>query len=122
MLGYYNDKKLVYAGNVGSGFTQQSFKAVFETIEPLVTKKAVLSDVPRDVGEVTWVKPELVCTVKFTSWTNDNRLRAPVFLGLRNEVDPEEVVRETGLLAEDFSRQKISQTSDSDESARQRAN
>jgi bifunctional non-homologous end joining protein LigD len=103
VLGYYENKKLVYAGNVGSGFTQQSLKAVFETIKPLVTKKAVLSDVPRDVGEVTWVKPELVCTVKFTSWTNDNRLRAPVFLGLRDEVEPEEVVRETGLLAEDLS-------------------
>jgi len=102
VLGYYQDKKLVYAGNVGSGFTQQSLKAVFETIKPLVTKKPVLSDVPRDVGEVTWIKPELVCTVKFTSWTHDNRLRAPVFLGLRDEVDPQEVVRETGLLSEDL--------------------
>lgn len=101
VLGYYNDEKqLVYAGNVGSGFTQQSLKAVYEKIKPLITQKAVLSDVPRDVGEVTWVKPELVCTVKFTSWTDDNRLRAPVFLGLRNEVDPEDVVRETGLLQE----------------------
>jgi bifunctional non-homologous end joining protein LigD len=103
VLGYHENKKLVYAGNLGSGFTQQSLKAVFETIKPLVTKKAVLSDVPRDVGEVTWVKPELVCTVKFTSWTNDNRLRAPVFLGLRDEIEPEEVVRETGLLEEDLS-------------------
>ena len=108
VLGYYENKKLVYAGNVGSGFTQQSLKAVFETIKPLVTKKAVLSNVPRDVGEVTWVKPELVCTVKFTSWTNDNRLRAPVFLGLRDEVEPEEVVRETGLLAEDLSAKDLS--------------
>jgi bifunctional non-homologous end joining protein LigD len=108
VLGYYENKKLVYAGNVGSGFTQQSLKAVFETIKPLVTKKSVLSDVPRDVGEVTWVKPELVCTVKFTSWTNDNRLRAPVFLGLRDEVEPEEVVRETGLLAEDLSPKDLS--------------
>jgi bifunctional non-homologous end joining protein LigD len=108
VLGYYENKKLVYAGNVGSGFTQQSLKAVFETIKPLVTKKSVLSDVPRDVGEVTWVKPELVCTVKFTSWTNDNRLRAPVFLGLRDEVEPEEVVRETGLLAEDLSSKDLS--------------
>jgi bifunctional non-homologous end joining protein LigD len=102
VLGYYENKKLVYAGNVGSGFTQQSLKAMFETIKPLVTKKAVLSDVPRDVGVVTWVRPDLVCTVRFTSWTHDNRLRAPVFLGLRDEVDPEEVVRETGLLAEDL--------------------
>jgi bifunctional non-homologous end joining protein LigD len=116
VLGYYKDKELdpkarntgafrgpqlVYAGNVGSGFTQQSLKAVFEKIEPLITKKPVLSDVPKDVGVVTWVKPELVCTVKFTAWTGDNRLRAPVFLGLRNDVSADEVVRETGLTAED---------------------
>jgi bifunctional non-homologous end joining protein LigD len=101
VLGYYKDKKLVYAGNVGSGFTQQSLKSVFEKIKPLITKKPVLSDVPREIGEVTWVKPESVCVVKFTSWTNDDRLRAPVFLGMRNEVTPEEVVRETGLIAEE---------------------
>jgi bifunctional non-homologous end joining protein LigD len=97
VLGYYKDKKLVYAGNAGSGFTQQTLKSVFEKIKPLITKKPVLSDVPKDIGEVTWVKPELVCVVKFTSWTNDDRLRAPVFLGMRTEVEPEEVVRETGL-------------------------
>jgi len=100
VLGYYKDQKLVYAGNVGSGFTQQSLKSVFEKIKLLITKKAVLGGVPKDVGEVIWTKPELVCMVKFTSWTGDERLRAPVFLGLRNEVIPEEVVRETGLLAE----------------------
>lgn len=99
VLGYHKDGALAYAGNVGSGFTQQSLKAVFEKIEPLITKKPVLSDVPKDVGQVTWAKPELVCTIKFTSWTDDNRLRAPVFLGLRNDVIAEEVVRETGLAA-----------------------
>ena len=101
VLGYFKNKKLVYAGNVGSGFTQGSLKAVFEKIKPLIAKKPVLSDVPREIGEVTWVKPELVCAVKFTSWTKDDRLRAPVFLGMRTEVAPEEVVRETGLLAEE---------------------
>ena len=101
VLGYYKDKKLVYAGGVGSGFTQQSLKAVFEQIKPLITKKPVLGDVPKEIGEVTWVKPELVCTVKFTSWTHDDRLRAPVFLGLKAEAEPTEVVRETGLLQEE---------------------
>src|SRR5262249_45824541 len=65
VLGYYKDKALIYAGNVGSGFTQQSLKAVFEKINPLITKKPVLSNVPKDIGAVTWAKPELVCTVKF---------------------------------------------------------
>jgi bifunctional non-homologous end joining protein LigD len=110
VLGYYKDKKLTYAGNVGSGFTQQSLKSVFEKIKPLITKKPVLSDVPKDIGEVTWVKPELVCLVRFTSWTNDDRLRAPVFLGIQAEVAPEEVVRETGLLAEEAEQQSSQET------------
>jgi bifunctional non-homologous end joining protein LigD len=101
VLGYYKGRKLVYAGNVGSGFTQQSLKSVFEQMKPLFTKKAVLNDVPREIGEVTWVKPELVCQVKFQSWTDDERLRAPVFQGLRSDANPEEVVRETGLEAEE---------------------
>ena len=100
VLGYYKEGKLVYAGNVGSGFTQQSLKSVFEQIKPLIAKKPVLSDVPREIGEVTWCTPELVCMVKFSSWTGDERLRAPVFLGMRSEVEPKEVIRETGLTAD----------------------
>jgi bifunctional non-homologous end joining protein LigD len=73
----------------------------------------VLSDVPRDIGEVTWVKPDLVCTVRFTSWTNDNRLRAPVFLGLRSEVPAEEVIRETGLLPKDAVTDELQEESES---------
>jgi bifunctional non-homologous end joining protein LigD len=95
VLGYYKDKKLVYAGNVGSGFTQQSLKSTFEKIESLITKKPTLAGVPKEIGAVTWVQPELVCVVKFGSWTDDERLRAPVFLGLRMDASPQETVRET---------------------------
>jgi bifunctional non-homologous end joining protein LigD len=94
VLGLYKDKELVYAGNVGSGFTQASLKAVYEKIEPLITKKPILSDVPKEIGAVTWVKPELVCVVKFSAWTDDQRLRAPVFQGLRLDASPQETVRE----------------------------
>lgn len=96
VLGYYREGKLVYAGNVGSGFTQQSLQLVYDAMQPLLTKKPVLNDVPREIGAVTWVKPELVCVVKFTSWTSDGRLRAPVFQGLRADANPKEVFKETG--------------------------
>lgn len=96
VLGYYDDGRLVYAGNVGSGFTQQTLKLVYDAIKPLITKKAVLPDVPREIGPVTWARPELVCVVKFNSWTADNRLRAPVFQGLRADGDPKQVFKETG--------------------------
>jgi bifunctional non-homologous end joining protein LigD len=95
VLGYYKNKKPVYAGNVGSGFTQASLKSVYEKIKPLIIKKPTLSDVPKEIGEVTWVKPELVCVVKFNSWTDDERLRAPVFQGLRLDGSPQDTVRET---------------------------
>ncbi|HET6840881.1 MAG TPA: DNA ligase D [Candidatus Angelobacter sp.] len=94
-LGYYRDEQLVYSGNVGSGFTQASLKGVYERMKSLITKRPTLSDVPREVGAVTWVKPELVCTVKFDSWTADGRLRAPVFQGLRFDGTPQDCVRET---------------------------
>jgi bifunctional non-homologous end joining protein LigD len=94
VLGYYKDNKLVYAGNVGSGFTQQSLKSVYEGLKPLITKKPTLSDVPKEIGAVTWVSPELVCVVKFNSWTDDQRLRAPVFQGLRLDASPQDTVRE----------------------------
>jgi bifunctional non-homologous end joining protein LigD len=95
VLGYYKNKKLVYAGNVGSGFTQASLKSAYEKIKPLIVKKPTLTDVPKEIGEVTWVKPELVCVVKFNSWTDDERLRAPVFQGLRLDAVPQDTVRET---------------------------
>jgi bifunctional non-homologous end joining protein LigD len=95
VLGYFKGKDLVYAGNVGSGFTQASLKEVYEKLEPLITGKPTLDGVPKDVGEVTWVKPELVCVVKFNAWTDDQRLRAPVFQGLRMDAAPQETVRES---------------------------
>ena len=105
VLGYYqggetgkknggSGKELVYAGNVGSGFTQQSLKSVYETLQPLITKKPTLRDVPKEIDQITWVEPELVCVVKFTSWTDDKRLRAPVFQGLRLDAVAEETVPE----------------------------
>jgi bifunctional non-homologous end joining protein LigD len=96
VLGYYKDKRLVYASNVGSGFTQETLKSVYEQLEPLITKEPVLTDVPKEIGEVIWTKPELVCVVKFNSWTNDDHLRGPVFLGMRVDGSPDDVVREVG--------------------------
>ena len=94
-LGYYEGEKLLYAGNVGSGFDQQSLKEVFRLLKPLVTPKSALADSSQVPKETTWVKPQLVCMVKFASWTKDARLRAPVFLGLRPDGVARDCVRET---------------------------
>jgi len=93
-LGCYDDGKLRYAGNVGSGFDERELAAVIERLKALSTEAPPFADAERVQGQVRWVRPELVAAVKFAEWTQDGRLRAPVFLGLRDDIDPKQVRRE----------------------------
>jgi bifunctional non-homologous end joining protein LigD len=101
VLGVYDEGKLVYVGNVGTGFDQNSIEMIYRRIEQLTTTRSPFAEVPQIGRDITWVRPEVVCEVKFASWTEDKRLRAPVFLGLRPDVDPKECVRETVAPVED---------------------
>jgi bifunctional non-homologous end joining protein LigD len=70
-------------------------RALAERLQLLVTPHSPFSQ-PIKLSKpapITWVRPEIVCTVRFHSWTPDGRLRAPVFLGLRPDIDPAECVR-----------------------------
>src|SRR5207248_11462293 len=93
-LGVYDQGELRYVGNVGSGFTDDSLKQTHAILQKLVTKKCPFPEAPKIPGETTWVKPQSVAAVRFNSWTRDDRLRAPVFLGLRDDIAPEDCVRE----------------------------
>jgi bifunctional non-homologous end joining protein LigD len=84
-------------------------------LEPLITKEATLHEVPREIGEVTWVRPKLVCVVKFNAWTDDQRLRAPVFQGMRLDAAPEDTVREIAAEPETLVQADSSLTSNSSE-------
>ena len=94
VLGVYEDGKLRWVGNVGTGFDQKLLASLHARLEPLITKECPFAERPRPDRGMTWVSPELVCQVKYLNWTTEGRLRAPVFLGLRNDVRPREVVRE----------------------------
>jgi len=94
VLGLYDQGKLAWVGNVGTGFDQKTMEQIHRRMQPLVTEKSPFAERPKIPGEVTWVRPELVAMVKFANWTPDQRLRAPVFLGLRTDVDPRDVTRE----------------------------
>ena len=99
-------QKLVYAGGVGTGFTQEMLKRLTQMLEPLERP-----DPPFELGEdpvlkyrqrardrgagPRWVEPELVCEVEFTEWTREGTLRQSAFKGLRDDKDPWEVVRES---------------------------
>jgi bifunctional non-homologous end joining protein LigD len=95
VLGVYEDGKLRWAGNVGTGFDQKLLADLYARLKPLVTEECPFAERPNPYRGMTWVKPELACQVKFTEWTPDHRLRAPVFVGLRSDVEPGKVVRET---------------------------
>ena len=100
VLGLYDRGKLVYVGNVGTGFDQRMMEQIYRTIEPLTITQSAFEEMPEIGREITWVRPEVVCEVKFASWTEEGRLRAPVFLGLRPDVEPNECMRETAMATE----------------------
>ena len=99
VLGYHADGVLTYAGRAGSGFTRQTLRSTLAALEPLRTDGCPFAAVPPelDPASVSWVRPELVAQVKFSQWTADGVLRAPVFLGLRPDVQPRAVVREVAV-------------------------
>jgi bifunctional non-homologous end joining protein LigD len=93
LLGVYEHGKLEYAGKVGTGFDAATLADVSRKLRPLATdRKPVVDEVSE--AHVHWVKPRLVAELKFGEWTRDGRMRQPVFLGLRTDKKPREVVRE----------------------------
>jgi bifunctional non-homologous end joining protein LigD len=94
LVGYWDGGKLVYASHVGSGFNDDSLSDVRRQLEPLQRKTNPFSTKPELNAPTTWVAPELVAEVKFQDWTEDGHLRAPVFLRLRDDIDPRTVRRE----------------------------
>jgi bifunctional non-homologous end joining protein LigD len=94
VLGVYEDGKLRWVGNVGTGFDQKLLASLYQRLEPLITKTCPFVERPKPDRAMTWVQPELVCQVKYAHWTEDRRLRAPVFLGLRNDKAAQDVERE----------------------------
>ncbi len=93
-LGYYEGGKLIYAGNVGTGFNERTLREVWHELEPRRIPKSPFSAGDKIPRGTVWVKPELVAQIKFQNWTEDRKLRAPVFLGLRDDKSASEVERE----------------------------
>ena len=97
LLGVYEGERLVYAGKVGTGFTQAMLVSLRSRLDPLVRKTCPFQPPPetRLVGKRThWVEPTLVAEVAFIEWTSDGRIRHPSFQGLRADKDPRDVRRE----------------------------
>ena len=98
LVGVYDDDgRLQFAGAVGTGFDERLLNAITPQLRALQTDVCPFGEVPKlpgGAGRLRWVRPELVAQVAFHEWTEGGGIRAPVFLGLRDDKDPRDVVRE----------------------------
>jgi bifunctional non-homologous end joining protein LigD len=107
LVGFYEGKRLKFSGRVGTGFSEKLLGSLHSDLSKIQMENCPFFNVPTpgrsrwdqgltpaDLKRCHWVKPTMVCHVKFTEWTRDDRLRQPVFLGLREDKNANEVVRE----------------------------
>jgi bifunctional non-homologous end joining protein LigD len=91
LLGAYKAGRLHYVGKVGTGFNRRTLAALHRRFRPLVSTHTALADPPREKG-VVFLAPRLIAQISFQEWTADRKLRQPVFLGLRDDKRPQEVL------------------------------
>jgi bifunctional non-homologous end joining protein LigD len=94
LLGYYEDENLVYAGHTGGGFTRDALRDMHRRLAPLERSTQPFTTKPGTNERAHWVEPQVIAEVKFSEWTNDGKLRQPIFLGVRDDKEPAEIVRE----------------------------
>jgi bifunctional non-homologous end joining protein LigD len=98
LVGVHSDSgALLYAGHVGTGFSDSVLRMLTRLLEPLRRPRSPFDGpVPAEyAGPAVWVEPRLVIEVTFHRWTRAGRMRAPAYRGLRDDKDPADVVRET---------------------------
>jgi bifunctional non-homologous end joining protein LigD len=107
LVGYYSKDGLLFAGRVGTGFSERALATLYDGMQKIKRATCPFVNLPEKrrgrfgqgitpamMRRCTWVEPVLVAQIKFTEWTLDDQLRQPVFLGLRIDKKPEEVLRE----------------------------
>jgi bifunctional non-homologous end joining protein LigD len=104
VLGLYDkQRRLIHVGQAGSGFDQNSLDEVWKLLKKRETKKNPFYGEVEALRKVYWVKPDLVAEIEYAEWTDGAstgsgpKLRAPVFLGLRDDKDPQDCVLEQEL-------------------------
>jgi bifunctional non-homologous end joining protein LigD len=107
LLGYYESRKLRFCGKVGTGFNDSTLGSLRTKFRELESAECPFANLPEsrkgrfgigmtraEMRRCHWLKPELVCQVRFSEWTDDYMLRQPVYLGLREDKNASDVVRE----------------------------
>lgn len=94
IMGTYENDKLVYRGHVGGGIPPAEIADLRNKLERIARVKSPFAEEFKSNDVVHWVKPSLVCEVKFAEWTSEGRMRQPIFVGLRPDKPAKDVVRE----------------------------
>jgi len=107
LVGYYDKGRLLFTGKVGTGFDSKLLSTLHKQMRAEERSICPFADLPSkqkgewvqgitpgEMRKYTWVNPKFVCQVKFAEWTRDGKLRQPVFLGLREDKNPRDVIRE----------------------------
>jgi bifunctional non-homologous end joining protein LigD len=98
ILGLFDKDELKYVGNCGTGFNDESLKELYTKFELLKTGTSPFLSIPKFTwakGKPTWIKPELVANIKFLEWSDEGIMRSPVFMGLREDKEPRQVINES---------------------------
>ncbi len=95
LVGYYEDGKLQYAGKVGTGYNTPLLRSLTKQLMKLKRDETPFHGKPPTRKGIHWVRPEMVVQIGFGEWTRDGRLRHPRFLGVRDDKEARQVVRET---------------------------
>ena len=97
VLGLYDKQtRLIHVGQAGSGFNQKSLEEIWKLLKKRETRQKPFYGEVEALRKVSWVKPELVAAIEYAEWTegatggSGPKLRAPVFLGLRDDKDPKD--------------------------------
>jgi bifunctional non-homologous end joining protein LigD len=97
VVGYYDHGRLIYAGRIGTGYTQAAARDLWKRLHPLEIDEPPFDQVPRAEArrrDVRWVEPKTVIEAQFRGWTADKLVRQAAFKGVREDKPPREVVRE----------------------------
>ena len=96
LIGVNDASGLVYAGHVGTGFSDETLRMLGDRLRPLRRASSPFDGPvpPEHARPAVWVEPRLVVEVGFDRWTKAGRMRAPVYRGLRDDIDPSDVIRE----------------------------
>jgi bifunctional non-homologous end joining protein LigD len=102
ILGYYDDGTLRYAGRSGTGYTRKMARDLWQRLQPLRIHEPPFDRLPPEekaaARNATWVEPRLVVEADFHGWTHGDRIRQASFQGVREDKQPQDVVREKSVM------------------------